>query len=181
VSDGGAVIAAAAGAVDYAAFGALAAEYSAWLSHKHAGDAWFIEAVLKHQSLDAELAGLPSMYGPPDGFALLAMVGGAVAGGVGCRRLSAEACEMKRMFVRGEFRGRGIGRALSLAVINGARARGFRLMQLDTSRHHLAEAITLYRSLGFRDCPPYRAYPPELLANLLFLELPLTAAPPAAV
>jgi GNAT superfamily N-acetyltransferase len=175
VSEAGIAVTEAANQADYAAFGELVSEYSAWLSRKHAGDAWFIEAVLKHQSLDAELAGLAGIYGPPEGFALLAKVNGAVAGGVGCRRLSAEACEMKRMFVREEFRGRGLGRALSRAVIDGARARGFRLMQLDTSRNHLAEAIALYRSLGFRDCPPYRSYPPDLLANLLFLELPLNA------
>ena len=159
---------------DYTAFGELVAEYSAWLSQKHAGDAWFIEAVLKHQSLDVELASLTTIYGPPDGFALLAKVGGNIAGSVGCRKLSTDTCEMKRMFVREAFRGRGLGRALSQSVIDGARARGFRLMQLDTSRNHLAEAIALYRSLGFRDCLPYRVYPPELLANLLFLELPLT-------
>jgi GNAT superfamily N-acetyltransferase len=158
----------------YAAFGEIVREYSQWLSHQHAADAWFIEAVLKHQSLEAELRALPAIYGPPGGAVLLVDVGGKLAGAVALRTISDGVCEMKRMFVRDGFRGRGIGRLLAGAAIAAAREKGFGLIQLDTSRR-LTNAISLYVSCGFRVCEPYRAYPPELQPHVLFMEMHLTA------
>lgn len=153
----------------FAAFGELVREYAGWLSLKHAADAWFIESVLKHQSLEAELRDLPVAYAAPKGSVLLAWKDGEVAGGVALKPLSDDACEMKRMFVRDGFRGLGIGRELCKAVIGNARDKGYRLMQLDTSRK-LTDAISLYKSFGFKECAPYRDYPPALQPHLLFME-----------
>jgi GNAT superfamily N-acetyltransferase len=164
---------AATTAEDYAAFAGLVREYVAWTRARLADDAWFIDAVFGHQSLESEMKALPTTYGPPHGKVLLAAFGGEVHGGGAYRKLSGGICEMKRLFVLDRFRGQGTGRRLCKAIIASARNEGYRLMRLDTSRR-LTEAIAMYRSFGFRECPPYRDYPENLMPYLLFLELPLT-------
>lgn len=124
---------------------------------------------IRFQSLDEEIAQLPGPYAPPDGRLLLALWEGQVAGCVALRKLEDGICEMKRMYVRPAFRGRGIGRRLADAVIDEARAIGYRCMRLD-SVDTMTEAITLYRSLGFQDCDPY-CYNP--LKGAVFMELAL--------
>lgn len=160
---------------DYREFAGLVREYAAWLNRQLANDAWFINAVLKYQSLDDELRNLSVIYGPPDGGMLLAKSGGQIAGGVAYRKLSDGICEMKRMFLRDGFRGKGLGRRLCEAIIAKARGNGYRLMRLDTSRR-LTGAIAMYQTFGFKECEPYRAYPEDLLPHLLFMELPLAEA-----
>jgi GNAT superfamily N-acetyltransferase len=112
------------------------------------------------------------MYGTPNGKTFLAVRDGEYCGGGAYRRLADGSCEMKRLYVADPFQGHGIGRRLAEALIRAAREEGYRLMRLDTGRL-LTEAMALYRQLGFRDCPPHHAYPPELVHHLAFLELPL--------
>jgi GNAT superfamily N-acetyltransferase len=81
---------------------------------------------------------------------------------------------MKRMYVGAQFHGHGTGRKLCEALIASAREDGFKLMRLDTG-NLLKEAIAMYTSIGFRECPPHREYPSELMPYLVFMELPLTA------
>ena len=154
---------------DYSIFARLVRDYAAWLHARLADEAWFIDAVLRHQSLDDELNALPKTYGPPQGRVLLAHHNGEIAGGAAYHKLSDSICEMKRMFVFDRFRGKGLGRRLCDAIVASARQDGYRLMQLDTSRK-LTEAITMYKSIGFQECPPYREYPEELIPHLLFME-----------
>ncbi len=133
------------------------------------------------QDFDREVAGLPGAYAPPRGALLLAMDGERPVGCVALRALDERTCELKRLYVRPVARGRGVGRRLCEAVIAGARERGYARMKLDTVPQ-MAEAIALYRVLGFAPTAPYRHNP---IPGALFMELELGprpdgAAPPAS-
>ncbi len=160
-------------ASDYAAFATLVTEYVEWSRKRYAADAWFVEQVFGYQSLDAELLTLAAKYGPPNGKTLLASRDGQVVGAGAYRRLADGTCEMKRLYVGQQSHGHGTGRKLCEALIASAREEGFPLMRLDTG-NLLKEAISLYHSIGFRDCPPYRQYPEKLMPYLVFMALPLT-------
>ena len=110
------------------------------------------------QNFDAELAGLPGEYDAPNGHLLLAMVDGALAGCGALRALAdvdyANACEMKRLYVRPAFRRFGLGRILAQALLDEARRIGYSAMLLDTL-DDMEAARELYASLGFESVPPY--------------------------
>jgi ribosomal protein S18 acetylase RimI-like enzyme len=122
------------------------------------------------QGFDQELAGLPGDYAPPDGRLLLAEYRGHPAGCIALHKLDAGICEMKRLYLRPQLRGRGVGRALAEAVIAEARAIGYRKMRLDTVEPVMPNAVAMYRRLGFVEIDPYRANP---IAGALYMELVL--------
>jgi putative acetyltransferase len=122
------------------------------------------------QGFDQELAGLPGDYAPPDGRLLLAEYQGQPAGCVALHKLDSDICEMKRLYLRPQLRGRGVGRALAEAVIAEARAIGYRKMRLDTVEPVMPNAVAMYRRLGFVEIEPYRANP---MAGALYMELVL--------
>jgi ribosomal protein S18 acetylase RimI-like enzyme len=132
----------------------------------------FLNVDLCFQDFENELAGLPGKYAPPQGALLLAVEGGQVCGCVALRKLEPEICEMKRLFVRPQYRGRGLGVKLAAAIIAEAAAKGYAAMRLDTLAQ-LAEAIQLYERLGFRNIDPYYHNP---LPGVSFWELDLRPA-----
>jgi len=116
------------------------------------------------QGFEEEMRALPGKYAAPWGCILLAYEGDEPVGCVAVREIEAgeddagRVCEMKRMFTRPAYRGRGIGRELAVRLLGEARAAGYGTMKLD-SESTFAAAIALYRSLGFRDIPRYNDDP----------------------
>lgn len=151
---------------------ALMRAFAAWHRARHVDDLHLIDRYFDADAFEAELASLPGRYSPPDGALLLAADADRPAGCVALRRVDDNACEMKRMFVYPEFHGTGVGRALADAVIDAARALGYRSIVLDTSIHQ-AEAQRLYRRLGFETVEPYYDLPDDLRAWLVFMEMKL--------
>jgi len=125
------------------------------------------------QSFDQELAGLPGDYSPPDGRLLIAEYEGEVAGCVALHKLEPGICEMKRLYLRPAFRGKGLGRRLAETILNEARSIGYQSLRLDTVEGVMRDAVGLYRALGFREIAPYRANPME---GTLCMELVLSAS-----
>ena len=157
---------------DYAAFGALVREYVEWCRARFAQDSWLIDEALSHQALDRELETLQARYGAPSGKAFLARRDGEVVGCGAYRRRSDAFCEMKWLFVPDRFRGLGLGRKLSTALITAAKEEGFTLMRLDTAAQ-MSEAVALYEAIGFKRCAPYNEYPERLMPHMVFMELAL--------
>jgi len=122
------------------------------------------------QNFDQELAGLPGDYAPPDGRLLLAEYEGQLAGCGALHKLEPGICEMKRLYLRPQFRGQGRGRALAEHLIAEARQIGYRQMRLDTVEPKMQDAVAMYRKLGFREIPPYRKNP---IPGALYMELSL--------
>lgn len=130
---------------------------------------------IAHQGFEEEMATFPGAYAPPDGVLLLALVADNPAAAVGLRPLGEETsalkyCEMKRLYVRPDHRGLGLGRKLSIRLIERAREAGYEAMRLDTVLSMTA-ARGLYRSLGFSAIPSYNESP---LEGAEYYELALT-------
>ena len=122
------------------------------------------------QNFDKELADLPGDYAPPDGRLLLAEFEGQIAGCVALHKLEAVICEMKRLYLRAEFRGKGLGRAMADRIIAEARTMGYQRMRLDTVEPVMKDAVAMYRRIGFREIAPYCKNP---MAGVLYMELQL--------
>ena len=124
------------------------------------------------QSFDQELANLPGDYAPPSGRLLLARVEGEIAGCIALRRFDDEICEMKRLYLRPSFRGKGLGGKMVDAILNEAKLIGYSKMRLDTIPGRMDEAIKLYRTIGFKEIPACYDTP---LVDTLYMELDLTS------
>lgn len=122
------------------------------------------------QDFDSELAKLPGDYVPPNGRLLLAYRDGQPVGCAALHGLGDSIGEMKRLYVRPEARGTGLGRRLSEMVVDAAREAGYTRLRLDTIENLMPAAVALYRAQGFREIEPYRHNP---IAGALYLELDL--------
>ncbi len=139
----------------------LIEEYAAWLEFK-----------LCFQGFEDEMRSLPGKHAPPAGRLLLALWDGKPAGVIAVRPLDEPGlCEMKRLYVRPEFRGHNIGRLLAERVIREASEIGYSRMRLDTVAGKMDSAIAMYRELGFKETDPYYQTP---VGHTLFMELALT-------
>jgi putative acetyltransferase len=134
-------------------------EYEAWL-----------EVDLCFQNFEKELAELPGKYAPPDGRLLLAVENGKVAGCAALRKIGEGICEIKRLFLRPQFRGKGLGRQLAEVIIEEAKQIGYERMRLDTLPPKMNDAIALYRLLEFKEIEPYYDNP---VPGAKFMELDL--------
>jgi ribosomal protein S18 acetylase RimI-like enzyme len=121
------------------------------------------------QQFDEELAALPGRYARPTGRLLLAIDGESILGVAALRALDGSDCEMKRLYVRSEGRGLGVGRLLTSTLIREARLAGYCRMLLDTLPS-MGQAQALYRSIGFQEIAPYCDNP---IAGTLYMALEL--------
>jgi ribosomal protein S18 acetylase RimI-like enzyme len=122
------------------------------------------------QGFDQELAGLPGDYVPPEGRLFLAEYEEQVAGCVALHKLDASVCELKRLYLRPAFRGKGLGKALTERILAEARAIGYSKLRLDTVEPVMKDAVAMYRRMGFREIAPYRTNP---IAGALYMEVNL--------
>jgi len=132
--------------------------------------ATWLNVDLCFQDFEAELAGLPGAYAPPQGRLLLAKAEDDVAGCVGLRPLQDGLCEMKRLWVEPGFAGHGIGRRLAEAIVEAGRGLGYSAMRLDTIPKRLKAAGHVYETLGFKEIPDYYQNP---LDGVVMFELKL--------
>ena len=168
------IIRPAESAQDFEAIARLMRSFVEWQYERHSADRHVIDSYFDPEKFAAELKNLPGEFGSPHGALLVADDGRHVAGCVALRRLSDEACEMKRLFVDLEYHGRGIGKLLGAAIVEEGRHLGYRRMLLDTGPAQ-TEAQQLYRKLGFRLIGPYSELSPLLRNWLVFMELDLTS------
>jgi len=128
-----------------------------------------LEIDLDFQDFETELNTLPGKYQPPDGALILALVEGREAGCIALRKISKDICEMKRLYVRDEYRGLGLGKKLVGMIIDEAVNKNYQYMRLDTLPT-MKSAQSLYLSFGFYDIEPYVYYP---IQGTRFMELKL--------
>jgi putative acetyltransferase len=122
------------------------------------------------QNFDKELAELPCDYAPPEGRLLLAEKEDQLAGCVALHKLGPDTCEMKRLYLRPQFRGQGLGRLLAERIVAEARGIGYRHMRLDTVEPVMKDAVAMYYKLGFKAIAPYCDNP---MPGAIYLELEL--------
>ncbi len=133
-------------------------EYQRWLN-----------VDLCFQDFETELAGLPGKYRPPAGEIYIARDEGAVAGIIAIRPVGKpdeKMCEMKRLYVRPAWRGRGLGKQLAMLALEFAGEAGYRRMVLDTLPH-LEAAKSMYARMGFGEMAPYYHNP---LPGVVYME-----------
>lgn len=131
---------------------------------------WLPFDVSEFQDFDREMAEIQSEYGPPSGLAMLASLDERLVGVAGVRRVGPATAELKRMWVRPEARGHGLGQQMARRAIAEARGLGYRSVRLDTVTDVMTEANHLYDKLGFVEIAPYRDNP---LPGARFMELDL--------
>jgi ribosomal protein S18 acetylase RimI-like enzyme len=129
-------------------------------------EAWFGMS-LCFQNFDEEVANLPGKYAAPDGRLFLAFADEKLAGCIALRQLEDEVCEMKRLFIKDEFRGQKISKLLIEKLFEEAKITGYKKMRLDTFPTKMGKAVSLYESYGFYEIAPYYHNP---YGETLFLE-----------
>ena len=119
------------------------------------------------QKFHEEISDLPSQYSEPSGCIILCYDNNEPIGCIALRKFEGNTCEMKRLYLRSEARGKGIGRVLANKIIEKAKQFGYKKIRLDTIVT-MKEAIVLYKSMGFKVIAPYRFNP---LEGVIYMEL----------
>jgi putative acetyltransferase len=125
---------------------------------------------LGFQNFQEELDSMPGKYAGPAGRLVIAKYDGDIAGCAAVRKLQDGVCEMKRLFVREKFRGKGIGKALAEIIVEDARKIGYKKMRLDTDGQKMFKAMAIYKSMGFMEIEAYYHNPYD---GVVYLELEL--------
>ena len=146
----------------------LLVEYTGMLLDRAPAFAGYLE----RQGFERELTHLREKYGTPHGRLYLVRVDGQAAGCVAMWPLDQGKCELKRLYIRPAFRGRGLAKRLMERLLADARAEGYQAMLLDTFPF-LSQALDLYRQLGFYEIPSYNNTP---LENLIYMRKDLRPA-----
>ena len=135
-------------------------EYEKWL-----------DVSLCFQGFEEEVNTLPGKYSPPAGRLYIVKYGNKYAGCIALRKLEDGICEMKRLYLKEELRGKGIGKKLIELIIKEAISIGYKRMRLDTIKEKMPKAVEIYLKQGFTETAPYYHNPNP---HTLFLELDLT-------
>lgn len=136
-------------------------EYEKWL-----------DVSLCFQGFEEELRSLPGKYAPPDGRLYIVKYDNKFSGCIALRKLENGICEMKRLYLREELRGKGIGRKLVEKIINDAKEIGYEKMRLDTIKEKMPNAVDMYERYGFVKIERYYDNPNQ---HTLFMELKLNS------
>jgi GNAT superfamily N-acetyltransferase len=159
-----------------AAAAELMRAFVSWQYVRHAEHHERLNAYFDPAAFEDELARLPAPFERPAGTLILALVDGDPAGCIALKPLGDRICEMKRLYLKPEYHGLGVGRLLVSQVIEEAAAIGYTSMRLETGPLQV-EAQCLYADLGFRRIPPYRGLPDCLRDWLVCMERPLATRP----
>lgn len=135
-------------------------EYEKWLN-----------VSLCFQGFEEEVNTLPGKYSPPEGKLYIVKYDSKYSGCIALRKIEDGICEMKRLFLKEELRGKGIGNTLVTKIINDAKDIGYKTMRLDTIKEKMPKAVEIYTKHGFVETEPYYHNPNP---HTLFLELDLT-------
>ncbi len=135
-------------------------EYEKWLN-----------VSLCFQGFEEEVNSLPGKYALPEGRLYLVKYNGKYSGCIALRKIEDGICEMKRLFLKEDVRGKGIGRELVEKIINDAKEIGYKKMRLDTIKEKMPNAVAMYEKYGFVEIKPYYHNPNP---HTLFMELDLT-------
>lgn len=135
-------------------------EYEKWLN-----------VSLCFQGFEEEVNSLPGKYAPPDGRLYIVKYDGKYSGCIALRKIEDGICEMKRLFLKDELRGKGIGNTLVTKIISDARFIGYKTMRLDTIKEKMPKAVEIYTKHGSVETEPYYHNPNP---HTLFMELDLS-------
>ena len=147
----------------------LFSEYSEWansMTNREYGINFDVKSMVEHDMLEL------GKFSPPAARLLLAQYEDQIAGIGALRKIAEDTAEIKRMYVRPDFRGKGVGRALLTHLIREARLVGYTRVRLDSAQF-MKQAHALYRSAGFEEIKPYpeSEIPPEFHSHWIFMEL----------
>ena len=161
---------------DFAAAADLMRAFVGWQHVRHADNRDRIDAYFNPEGFEDELARLPEPFVRPGGTLLVAKFRGEIAGCIALKDLGDRVCEMKRLYLKPEYHGLGLGRMLVSRLIEEATAMGHTSMRLETGPLQF-EAQGLYAAFGFRCIRPYRHLPDCLRDWVICMERPLATRP----
>lgn len=131
----------------------------------------WLNVSLCFQGFEEEVNTLPGKYAPPEGRLYIVRQNDKYTGTIALRKIEEGICEMKRLYLSPDSRGKGIGNELVSLIINDAIKIGYKKMRLDTIKEKMPKAVGIYKKYGFKEIEPYYHNPNP---HTLFMELDLT-------